>query len=398
MSYQLTIFDFIKSEVMPKKIKPFINGLVYLGAKRKIACSILQKMADLAPQANNFYDMFGGGASMSLIAKHNEYNTFYNELDKGVYSLMSFLFSNKELPREWLEFVNKEKFNTIKKQVKQGIITPYNYFVLLTYCFGSDMYKGSYFCAKEKEIFKEKGHYLILDNNKECAIFWDNYFKDKGGLSGVYLYMQSDIYPSLSPHERRKIFVDITLKLEAIRVANIAHLFQKDNYADTYKAVKDISQKDLCRLIDKHNPHLPKKNYKGTQGKGLTELKQLQRLEQLQRLDLITHTNLDYAEVKISTPPHKTIIYCDPPYKNTIGYLVNGGCSSNFDYERFYTWCIDKAKQGYNVFISEYDMPQDRFTEIWSKETSANFNTIQKECGAKAKPTRTEKLFIPKAI
>lgn len=389
LSYQLTIFDFIEYEVTPKKIKPLCKGLVYLGAKRKIAFSLLQKMAELAPQANNFYDMFGGGASMSLIARHNEYNTFYNELDKGLYSLVSFLFNNKELPREWLEFVNREKFNTIKEQVKQGIITPYNCFVLLSYSFGSDMYKGSYFCAKEKEIFKEKGHYFILDNSKECAIFWDNHFKDKCGLSGVYLYMQSDIYPNLSPHERRHLFVDITLKMEAIAIANVAHLFQKQNNADTYKAVKDISQRDLCRLIDKHNPHLPKKNYK------LSRLKQLQ---QLQQLDLIAHTNLDYAEVKITTPPHKTIIYCDPPYKNTNGYLVNGECSSSFDYERFYAWCIDKAKQGYKVFISEYDMPQDRFAEVWSKETSASFNTIQKECGAKVKPTRTEKLFIPKAI
>lgn len=57
---------------------------------------------------------------------------------------------------------------------------------------------------------------------------------------------------------------------------------------------------------------------------------------------------------------------------------------------------FDKAKQGYNVFISEYNMPQDRFKEIWSKETFANFSVLKSECGAKNKPSRTEKLFIPK--
>ena len=56
--------------------------------------------------------------------------------------------------------------------------------------------------------------------------------------------------------------------------------------------------------------------------------------------------------------------------------------------------CIDKAKKGYNVFISEYNMPQDRFKEIWSKETLANFNTIKKDCGARARPQRTERLFM----
>lgn len=161
----------------------------------------------------------------------------------------------------------------------------------------------------------------------------------------------------------------------------------------THTMVKDISQKDLCRLIDKHNPHLPKKNYKGTQGKGLTELKQLERLERLERLDLITHTNSDYAYVKINTPPHESVIYCDIPYRNTSGYKL---CGNAFDYERFYQWSIDKAKQGYNVFISEYSMPQDRFREIWHKDTYASFNVIKSECGAKNKPQRTERLFTPK--
>ncbi len=84
---------------------------------------------------------------------------------------------------------------------------------------------------------------------------------------------------------------------------------------------------------------------------------------------------------------------CDPPYANYSEYKL---CGNSFDYERFYQWCIDKAKQGYNVFISEYNMPQDRFKEIWSKETYANFAVLKSECGAKYKPTRIEKLFIPK--
>lgn len=84
---------------------------------------------------------------------------------------------------------------------------------------------------------------------------------------------------------------------------------------------------------------------------------------------------------------------CDPPYANSSEYKL---CGNSFDYERFYQWAIDKAKQGYNVFISEYNMPQDRFKEIWSKETYANFAVLKSECGAKYKPTRIEKLFIPK--
>ena len=410
--------DLLEYAGISKNIKNLNSGIPYKGSKRKISHLILQEIAKHAPHAKYFYDMFGGGGAMALNAHYNGYKTHYNELDKDVYVYMKFLISqiqNKKgkygiLPDEWYRFITKAEFDKIKAEKTPSA---FRSFVLLNYSFGNDWH--TYFCNKEKELFKQKGHYLLLDNDKDCAEWWDNHFKENGSVVGIYNHLHSEIYPSLNWRERRAYFVNLTLKLEAIRVAGIAHLFQKKSNADTYKAVKDISQKDLCRLIDKYNPHLPKKNYKGTHGKGLTELKQLQRLETLQQLqrleqlqqlqqlqqlerlekleqlDLITHTNLDYAEVKISTPPQDTIIYADPPYINTSEYKL---CGNSFDYERFYQWCIDKAKKGYNVFISEYNMPQDRFKEIWSKEGYASFNTLKSECGAKRKPPRVERLFM----
>ena len=410
--------DLLEYAGISKNIKNLNSGIPYKGSKRKISHLILQEIVKHAPHAKYFYDMFGGGGAMALNAHYNGYKTHYNELDKDVYVYMKFLISqlqNKKgkygiLPDEWYRFITKAEFDKIKADKTPSA---YRSFVLLNYSFANDWH--TYFCNKEKELFKQKGHYLLLDNDKDCAEWWDNHFKENGSVVGIYNHLHSEIYPSLNWRERRAYFVNLTLKIEAIRVAGIAHLFQKKSNADTYKALKDISQKDLCRLIDKYNPALPKKNYKGTQGKGLTELKQLQRLEQLeklerleglqqlerlerleqlerlQQLDLITHTNLDYAEVKISTPPQDTIIYADPPYANTSEYKL---CGNSFDYERFYQWCIDKAKQGYNVFISEYNMPQDRFREIWSKEGYANFNVLKSECGAKRKPPRVERLFM----
>lgn len=315
MATQLTIFDFLDTphEKPQEPIKNLNSGIPYKGSKRKISHLILQEIRSHAPHAKYFYDMFGGGGAMALNAHYNGYTTHYNELDKDVYAYMDFLISqlqNKKgkygiLPDEWYRFITKAEFDKVKADTTPSA---YRSFVLVNYSFGNDW--NAYFCNAEKEVFKHKGHYLKLDNSKECAEWYDTYFKDKGSVVGVYQHLHDEIYPNLTWRERRPYFVDLTLKLEAIRVAEIAHLFQKQNNADTYKAVKDISQKDLCRLIDKHNPHLPKKNYKGTQGKGLIELKRLERLERLERLDLITHTNLDYAEVKINTPPQDTIIYC----------------------------------------------------------------------------------------
>ena len=419
--------DLLQYAGISKNIKNLNSGIPYKGSKRKISHLILQEIVKHAPHAKYFYDMFGGGGAMALNAHYNGYKTHYNELDKDVYVYMKFLISqiqNKKgkygiLPDEWYRFITKAEFDKIKAEKTPSA---FRSFVLLNYSFGNNWH--TYFCNKEKELFKQKGHYLLLDNDKDCAEWWDNHFKENGSVVGIYNHLHSEIYPSLNWRERRAYFVNLTLKIEAIRVAGIAHLFQKKSNADTYKALKDISQKDLCRLIDKYNPHLPKKNYKGTHGKGLTELKQLQRLEilqqlqrlerleklqqlkhlgqlerleqlerlqRLERLDLITHTNLDYAEVKISTPPQDTIIYADPPYINTSEYKL---CGNNFDYGRFYQWCIDKAKKGYYVFISEYNMPQDRFKEIWSKEGYANFNVLKSECGAKRRPPRVERLFM----
>ena len=84
-----------------------------------------------------------------------------------------------------------------------------------------------------------------------------------------------------------------------------------------------------------------------------------------------------YEEVKLEP---NSIIYCDIPYKNTTQYSTSKG----FDYDKFYSWCIDRHNEGHQVFISEYDMPSDKFISVW--EGGLN-NCINKK-------TMTEKLFI----
>lgn len=82
----------------------------------------------------------------------------------------------------------------------------------------------------------------------------------------------------------------------------------------------------------------------------------------------------DYEELTDSVPPH-SLIYCDPPYKDTKQYST----SKNFDYERFYDWCRLMANKGHKVFVSEYYMPED-FKCIWSKEiTNAMHQTNTKK-------------------
>lgn len=88
-----------------------------------------------------------------------------------------------------------------------------------------------------------------------------------------------------------------------------------------------------------------------------------------------------YEEIKLP-PVSKTTIYCDIPYKGVKQYTT----SKNFDYERFYDWCREEHTEGYRIFVSEYEMPDD-FKCVWQKQVTNSMNqTITK------KPI--EKLFM----
>ena len=90
--------------------------------------------------------------------------------------------------------------------------------------------------------------------------------------------------------------------------------------------------------------------------------------------------NTEYYKIEI---PENSLIYCDPPYKDTAKYKAN---ETVFDYDLFYNWCRNMAKQGHTIFVSEYQMPDD-FICIWEKEICSS---LGKNTGAKK---ATEKLF-----
>lgn len=78
--------------------------------------------------------------------------------------------------------------------------------------------------------------------------------------------------------------------------------------------------------------------------------------------------------------PPNSIIYCDPPYKDTTKY------SNPFNHDNFYEWCRKMANDGHSVYVSEYNMPND-FECIWSKEI---VSSLTKDTGSKK---AIEKLF-----
>ena len=69
---------------------------------------------------------------------------------------------------------------------------------------------------------------------------------------------------------------------------------------------------------------------------------------------------------KLNIPP-KSKIYCDPPYNGTTGY------KDNFNHDDFWQWCREQAQDGHDVYISEYNAPDD-FQCIWSMNVKTVLN------------------------
>lgn len=91
-------------------------------------------------------------------------------------------------------------------------------------------------------------------------------------------------------------------------------------------------------------------------------------LKQIPKLEEVKFFSENYSDVSI---PEGSIVYCDIPYKGTKQYET----SKNFDYENFYNWCREN-KNKYQIFISEYYMPED-FKCIWQKEVTNSMNTTK---------------------
>lgn len=89
-------------------------------------------------------------------------------------------------------------------------------------------------------------------------------------------------------------------------------------------------------------------------------------------------THNSYQDI---TPPAGAVIYCDPPYAGTRGYMG----VEPFDHEAFWDWCREQAARGCKVFISETTAPAD-FEQIFEKQKHATMSHANNR-------HRIEKLF-----
>ena len=119
--------------------------------------------------------------------------------------------------------------------------------------------------------------------------------------------------------------------------------------------------------------------YSGTHGNRDYVAEQIRNtLKQKELINDIEFYDCNYYDLQI---PSKSIIYCDPPYQGTKEYDVK----NKFNHNHFWEWCREMKLQGHNIYVSEYNAPDD-FKCIWSKDIKVSIRptkTLQ----------QTEKLF-----
>ena len=109
----------------------------------------------------------------------------------------------------------------------------------------------------------------------------------------------------------------------------------------------------------------------------LTQLKQLQNVERVVNLfSKLELSNLSYDEIEVKMPKDETIIYLDPPYRNTKRY------KELIDFDKLDKWI---ASNPYKVYLSEYEAPFEVVMEMNHRSSLSATNNSKKT---------VEKLFV----
>ena len=244
-----------------------------MGSKDAICDEIIK----LFPKAGNFYDLFGGGFSVThamLLRRSKHYKNFhFNEIRPGVCELIQ-----KAIKGEYNYNVFKPKFISREEFLDKLDKDAY---IKLCWSFGNN--GKDYMFSKQLEPYKKSMHNAIIFNDFDslaCKVMKMDSFKEGYTVKEKRFFLRN--------------------KIETYRKTKIPE------FLFPYLKEEQLDQ--------------------------LERLERLDQLQQLQRLERLKFYNLSYEKIKIK---ENSIIYCDPPYLGTVEY--DGG----FDHKKFYDWASE---------------------------------------------------------
>jgi len=276
-------------------------GIPYMGSKQAIAPSIVSALF----KAENLYDLFGGGFSISHYSvqerKDKYKHVHYNEIKADVVDLVK-----RSIAGEYNEAVFKQPWVS-REEFFERIDEAY---IRQIWSFGN---KGTtYLFGKDIEGYKKSMHMAVVFSE------FDELAKDVFGFFR---------WPSN---------VDTIAKRRS-------YLRQKLAW---YQKTKKIPKSLFSFSAAKERGDLEQ----------LERLQQLEQLERLQQLERLTISSGSYDQVIIKP---NSVVYCDIPYDGTADY------GNSFDRKAFLDWAANAA---FPVFISEYNVSDSRFKLFYSIE------------------------------
>lgn len=280
-------------------------GIPYMGSKSDIVASIAMNF----PSADNFYDLFGGGFSVShymLKHKSHKYKSFhYNELIPSTVELVKQAingdFSYDKFKPEW---ISREDFFKRKET---------DAYVLCLWSFGNN--QKTYIFGTDIEPYKKSMH---------MAVVFDEFDGTAQNVLGFKVWPKE-----VSSIKARRMYIR-----------------QKINFDNKRKSRGDLERLERLEQLEQLQ--------RLEQLEQLEQLERLQKLQQLQQLERLTMTALDYRDVVIKP---NSIVYCDIPYKNTSSYV------KVFSHDEFFNWA---ASRDFPVYISEYEIKDPRFKLVYA--------------------------------
>lgn len=371
-------------------------GMPYKGSKNRIAKFVIDRL----PDGDVFVDLFGGGGAIThaavLSGKYKR--IIYNDIDPIVSKAFKMAI-NGEFGDEH-RWIDREDFFQLKDT---------DFYVAACFSFGNNLIGYCY--AKEIEPWKKALHYARVFNDfselekfgiksdgsraditahkeeyKKKYICW--YMKNVLKLEKEYQFEKSQLEMNIKDEsERLRNYLINARNTAGITVAAVDRHLGTNSMSGHYfgRSQWQFPTREAYQKMQEIMPTLDK-DYDDVVGlsilwqslESLESLQSLESFERLKRLEMsgnIEIFNTDYQNIEI---PHDSVIYCDIPYRNTDGYRFD------FDYERFYGW----AKRQDNIYISEYNMPDD-FRVVDSIEKTVNLSAV-------TTTKSIEKLFTPK--
>ena len=401
-------------------------GVSYMGSKNQIVKALISQL----PSAKYFIDLFAGGCAMTHGAMlSGKYERFIAN-DIGDAPSLFQRAINGEF-RDEKRWISRDDFFALKDS------DPY---VRYIWSFGNNG-KG-YMYSREIEPYKKAYHfarfgdfslfdefapyvknecgenlraYIGKNNDKIKADYMRWYLETKLNIKGKELEKaingtKSDLE---NESERLRAYLCDVLKSSGLTQSAVnkhlgtqmaGHYFGKSQWQfptfEEYKKLQEIlplnkSHFECVNFLNALRISLERlESLESLESlERLESLQSLERLERLQSLERVERVEIHqgcYKKVELPEPT-ECVIYCDPPYINSEGYhkqtLKNG--KTSFNHAEFYDYVESLARRGYKVFISEYEMPKDRFKSVCSVAKRQNLHHL----GAGA--IKQEHLFMP---